>query len=78
MASPIARLYRVQLRTARHYDAQPALKTLLALPGTPLIAPAAGARAHLSVLCRTMAQVEAAAACLDLGRSHGFHADGTH
>ena len=26
-------------------------------------APAAGARAHLSVLCRTMAQVEAAAAC---------------
>ena len=45
MASPIARLYRVQLRTARHYDAQPALKTLLALPGTPLIAPAAGARA---------------------------------
>jgi hypothetical protein len=35
----IPALYRVQLRTARYFDRNPALKTLLALPGTPLIAP---------------------------------------
>ena len=36
--SRIPALYRVQLRTARYFDRNPALKTLLSIPGTPLVA----------------------------------------
>lgn len=44
----IPALYRVQLRTARYFDRNPALKTLLTLHSTPLIASSAGAASEAS------------------------------
>ena len=41
-AATAARLYRAQLRTARYFDHNPALKTLLSMPGVPLIAGSTG------------------------------------